>query len=152
MIGAGLTRTEALYVARRLRPESAAEVDMVVDWTRDELAAWLHGRPGLKWTVFHGPTPCAVIGAYPCPGDAWSLYGLGTTDYGREMLQVTRFCRRVLTPAVWATGARRMESIVPAAHTVTRAWLRMLGGTEAETLRAIGRGGEDAVRIIWERA
>lgn len=152
MISAGATRTELLHICRHLRPESLEEVRMAVDWSREELAAWLYGRAGLKWTVFSGPEPCAVIGAYPCPGAVWALYGLGTRRYLGEMWSVSKFCRRVLKPAIWAAGGLRMESVVPALHTKTRAWLRMLGGEEAETLTGYGRGGEDAVRIIWEAA
>lgn len=141
---------EIRFICENLRPESAAEMFMLMP-TDDpgDLARMMVRRPGVSWVEYWQGEPAAMLGAWPSHPGVWSLFGFGTEHYARVLGRVTRHARRVMFPMIRDTGAHRAQAMSPASHEPTHEWLRRLGGTEEATLRAYGKGGEDVKVFAW---
>lgn len=150
MILEGAPQREILTVCRSLRAKSAAEMFLFRESEdRDALARDIAGLPGMKWCAHHLRRPAAIIGAYPQHPGVWGMFGFGTDDYDAVMVEVTKFGRAVVMPAVKAAGAHRIECYSPAGHDDTHRWLAFFGLQREATLRAYGKGGEDVFVFAW---
>jgi hypothetical protein len=143
---------EVLFICERLRPKSRAEMFMAMpDEHADTLARFIHGVGGVRWLIYKGPVPAAMIGAYPLHRGVWGLYGFGTPAYDDVMLTATRLAKREMMPAVLDAGAHRAECMSPVDHEDTHRWLEMLGAEREARLRAWGGNGEDVFLYAWTR-
>lgn len=123
---------EVRYVARHLRPQSREELG---GYDPQDVAR----LPGFRWVAYAADAPAAIIGAYPEKAGVWAAYGFGTVAYGAIIRPVTKAIRRVMLPAVWMAGARRIVCRSHPEHEKTHAWLKMMGA------RQIG-----AAVFVWE--
>lgn len=113
------------------------------------LANVLNTRPGISWVEYHEGLPAAIIGAWPMHPGVWGLYGLGTDHYAAVLKKVTRHGLQVMLPAIWATGAHRLQALSPATHEENHRWMLRLGAAEEATLRHYGKNGEDVKVFAW---
>jgi hypothetical protein len=148
---APLTYPDALWVAERMREWDAREVyagrwtDDPADVARDVASC----RMG--WSVSADGAPAAVLGARPIHPGVWSVWMFATPAWPRVSLSVTRFVKRVMIPALRATGAHRAQCASIEGHEEAHRWLEFLGAVRESTLHRFGRNGEDFHLYRWDR-
>lgn len=150
---APLALPAALYVCLHLRPADAAEVHgMRGDDNPVTLAADVIGaaaRSGLAWCVTWRGRPAALLGAHELWPGVWEGWALGTDDWPRVRLAVTRLALRELRPALRARGAHRLQAHSRWDHVEAHGWLRLLGANDELVLGRYGRDASDYVLFSW---
>lgn len=143
---------EVLFVVRNMRAWDKREI-YATRWNDDpvELAGdvALCGRFG--WIAGILGVPVAVVGAAPVHSGVWSAFMFATDDFRQISLSLTKFAKRVMIPALVATGAHRAECLSLAGHTDAHRWLESLGAKPEGVAAGFGRGREDFVRYVWRR-
>ncbi len=148
-----VTYDAALYVARNMRPADRAEI-FATRWndSAEDVAKDCTVFERFCWVAYDGDTPCAVIGAVPMHPGVWSVFMFATNNFKNIGLGLTRFVKKVIVPALTATGAHRAECAALAEHSEAHRWLEILGARqEGGLLREYGRNGEDFVKFVWRR-
>lgn len=86
--------------------------------------------------------PVAMGGVYECwpgVGNAWMV---GTDDFARHGIEITRKSKKVLENL---PHLHRIQAYSAAFHTVSHAWLERLGFRRGAVLPKLGKGGEDFI-------
>jgi hypothetical protein len=104
-----------------------------------------------RWIAYRDGIPVAAIGATPRWPHVWSVWAFGTTDWPRVVLSLTKHVRRVIIPALYATGARRADCMALSTHEDARRWLEHLGAAPEKTMDNWGKNGESFVLYCWAR-
>ena len=143
-----LTYPGLAYVTGNLRRADALEVEATIG--RTSICDLLWTAPGGKWEARTSAGVPAVVGGFSpvWPGLA-SGWMLGTDEWSDVGMEVTRFVRRFMLPALEHAGFHRVECRPMAGNDQVERWLRLVGfRTEAVTAQ-FGRGREDFV--LWSR-
>lgn len=144
-----LTWGDVCYVAARMKPDQARSACALAD-TDDPLQA-VQGLANARYVggcIWKGE-PIAVAGAvFNHPGVA-STFMFATVRWPEVVLEVTRFIRRTLIPALEAAGIHRLQSLSFAGDTRTNEWKeRIFGGSQEAVLTGYGRNREDFVLYV----
>lgn len=95
------------------------------------------------WVARLGGVPVSAIGAILIGPGVWAPWCIGTEDFPRAALTLTRLARRVIMPAVRNAGGHRMEVQSIEGHVDAQRWLERAFGAEREgTHPKRGKGGE----------
>jgi hypothetical protein len=147
------TMDAALAVTRRLRPADAREI-FAVRWDDDPaaLAADCLAPETVGW-ILGLERPITILGAAPLHPGVWQVHCMGTAEFPRIAVALTRFVARRMIPALVEAGAHRGECRSHAEHHQAHRWLARLGAACEGRLVAYGRGGEDFLVFAadWRR-
>lgn len=143
---------DVLYVMRNLRDLDQIEAsatshsDDPEDWAR-----LIAGAGPFQWGVYLNGTPVALTGAMQRWPGVWSGWCLGTADFPRVALSVTRLIKRVMLPALFDSGMLRADAYALQSYAVTHKWLNFLGAKAEAALENWGKNGETFVSYVWLR-
>ncbi|WP_319496006.1 hypothetical protein [uncultured Cohaesibacter sp.] len=142
---------DVLEIAKHMRARDREEI-YATRYGEDanEVARDVVGS-GFYWVAYVDGRPAAVFGAYPRWPRVWSAFAFGTDDWKHAVISVTRTIRSVLMPAIYKTGAIRVDAMSLDTHTDARAWLEYLGATGGETLANWGKKGQNYTIYTWTR-
>lgn len=143
---------DMLLIAQNMRARDKEEIyatrygDDPADVARD---ATLTGA--FRWGAYLDGVPVAAIGAFPRWPRVWTAWAYGTEDWPKVALSMTKHARRFMLPAIYNSGAIRMDAMALASHTDARAWLASLGATPEKELDNYGKNGQTFVSYVWTR-
>lgn len=135
------------HVAHHMREWDRIEV-FARRWSDDPesiVADVLHGGGlGFCWWVARvGDVPASAIGAIQVSPCVWAPWCIGTEDFARTALTLTRLAKRVIMPAVRNAGGHRMEVQSIEGHVDAQRWLeRSFGARREGSHPRRGKGGE----------
>lgn len=141
-----------LSVARNLRERDREEL-FATSWTdtAEEVAERAAAAGAMRWVACLDGEPVALIGVTPRWPKVWQAWAFGTDHWPRVVLSLTRHARRFMLPAVFHSGAIRVECYALESHTDARRWLVALGAQAERTLPDWGKQGETFVVYRWTR-
>ena len=95
--------------------------------------------------------PVAALGAIEAWPGVFQVWMFATDDWPKVALEATRWCCRVLRPAMLAAGGHRAECASLDGHRQAQRWLERLGFRREATMPAFGRHGETFHRYVMTR-
>ena len=143
---------DMLTIARNLRERDREELmatrygDDPADVARDAC-----NSGAFRWAAYVDGRPVAAIGAFPRWPRVWSAWAYGTDEWPKVVRLVTRHARNFMMPAVYNSGALRMDALSMESHHDARAWLEYLGAEPLNVLANWGKNGETFVSYVWTR-
>jgi hypothetical protein len=147
-----VTEAGVRAIVENLRERDRAEI-MALYWEED-LEALIRNTlyvSGAMCRIFewHG-VPVAIVGAAALWPGVWSGFAFGTDLWPHVVLDMTRYARRFIIPALLAVGAHRIECRALASYGGARNWIEALGGRQECTLHRFGKNQEDYVVYVWK--
>jgi hypothetical protein len=139
-----------LYLCKNLR-QKAREEAFASGWDGDEekLAETMF-RVGKEFGIsgsFERPFYCGgPVEVYP---GAYQFWSLASDEFGKGMLSVTKYIRRVMLPNIWQRGGWRVEARLIAGDTEVTKWMALLGAKLEKTDEKKGKNGEDFLIYVW---
>lgn len=146
------TDADVRDVALRMRADDFAEFS-AVSFAEDRtmLAGSLAERYGARPEILCGRferRPVCIGGAVQSRPNVATLLFFATDEFPMIALEITRFVRRRLLPALTARGVHRVEAVSLASHVRAHAWLKTLGlRPETGPLNGYGKGGEAFIQF-----
>jgi hypothetical protein len=143
---------DVVEIVRNLRERDRAEIfacqfgDDPVGFGQQVCAAG-----AFQWGAYIDGRPVAIIGAMPRWPRVWSMFAFGTDEWDKVVLTLTKHARRFILPALYRSGAHRLECAALEAHEDARKWITFLGGQEETRLANYGKNGECFVGFVWMR-
>lgn len=146
------TFQDMLHIARHLRERDREEL-FATRYGADpaQLAQDTLRTGGFRWAAYLDGEPVAALGAYPRWPNVWSAWAFGTDKWPHAAITLTRHVRRFMLPALYRSGAIRVDAMALASHTDARAWLEYLGAEPEKELAKWGKNGETFVSYVWTR-
>lgn len=143
---------DMLDIAKNLRARDRQEI-FACRYGEDpaELARDATNSGAFRWGAYVDGKPVAAIGAVPRWPRVWSVWAYGTDEWPKVAVLLTRHARRFMMPALYRSGAIRVDARALATHTDARAWLEYLGAEPKEVLDKWGKNGETFVNYVWTR-
>lgn len=143
---------DALAIATNLRPRDREEL-FATRYGNDPaaLARDAVATGAFRWGAYLDGRPVAMVGAFPRWPNVWTAWAYGTPEWPKAALTITRHVRRFMLPAIYNSGAHRVDALALASHTDARRWLESLGAVAEKTLDNYGRNGEKFVSYVWTR-
>lgn len=138
---------DVLYIAANLRAADRVELaatraDMdAVRLTEDAVSRATHAAVAFD----REGRPALVLGVSPVHRGVVTVWGFGTERYRDVGVEMTRFAKRVIIPAVIASGVHRAQCLVHPGNRASQRWLAALGFEPEATLAGFGSGGEDMI-------
>lgn len=148
-------RAALLHIASNLRDADRQEIGPLLwEFTPEALAERAMSATNSLTRVWaYRGAPVAILGAVPLWPNVWSAWAFGTDEWPRVVLRMTRYARRFMLPAIYGSGAVRVQAISLAARADSEGWMRRCFGARVEsTLHAYGAGGEDYRMLVLGRA
>jgi len=147
------TLADVTHIARNMRPRDREEIFATrYGEDTDKLAHDTLSTGPFQWcAVADDGEPIAVIGAHPRWPNVWSAWAFGTARWPEAIGLLTRHVRRFMLPALYNSGAARVDAMSLATHEDARKWLEFLGAKPKEKLDNWGKNGEDFVNYVWTR-
>lgn len=140
-------------IAENLRLSDKNEV-FATRWTEngDDLAEAILSYGDFGWVAYADDgTPVSAFGAVPLWNGVWSVWMFATDRWPEVSISVTRFIKKIMTPALEEAGYHRAECRSLAANTTSHRWLEMLGASKESELINYGRNGETFFTFSWIR-
>lgn len=146
------TYHDVLHIAENLRPRDKAEL-FATHYGEDPhtLANEAVAAGSFKWATYLNGTPVAVVGAFPRWPHVWTAWAYGTPDWPKTAITLTRHVRRFMLPALYNSGAIRVDAMALDANTDACRWLEGLGAKREFVLDNYGKAGEKFVSYVWTR-
>ena len=145
---------DILYIMQNLRDLDWLECSATsYSENPEEWAARIIAAGPFQWGVYLNGTPVCSIGATPrWPGN-WNAWCLGTAEFSRVALSVTKHIRRFMIPAVTSTADfQRADAWAVGDYATAHKWLgRALGATHEAALANWGKNGETFHTFVWLR-
>jgi hypothetical protein len=149
----GINRKDVSFIAENLRKSDKMEV-FATRWTEngDDLADAILSYGDFGWIACSDDhVPVAAFGAVPMWNGVWSVWMFSTDRWPEVSISVTRFIKKIMTPALEESGYHRAECRSLAENTVSHKWLEMLGASKESEVRNYGRNGETFYIFSWIR-
>lgn len=143
---------DTLTVASNLRERDREEIfatrpdENPADLARDVIASG-----AFRWGAYVDNRPVAAIGAFQRWPNVWSVWAFGTDEWRSAAGALTKYAIRNMRPALYRSGALRVDCMSLATHTDARRWLELLGLRPEKTLDNWGKAGESFVLYSWTR-
>lgn len=145
------TAHTARHVVENMRAADREELFATMD-SDDEEALM---RDVCAWGPFNmtvwRDNPVAIFGASHIHKGVYRAFLLGTDEFPLIGLQVSRFIKHSLIPALENAGAHRCEALSLSTHVWAHRWLKMLGAVEEGRLCRFGRDRQDFIVFRWDR-
>lgn len=138
------TRAHFDSVAANMRERDRREIRALC-WTDDILAEIRAVNLRFAWTAFDNGhyNPVCIFGVtIPRPNVA-STFKFSTVHWPLVAIDVAKYARRVMIPAVWAAGVHRIQAFSMVESGQDSGWFRMFGATQEAVLKGYGKNGED---------
>lgn len=148
-----INQGDLAFVAENLRISDKNEV-FATRWTEngDDLASAILSYGDFGWIACADDgTPVAAFGAVPLWNGVWSVWMFSTDRWPEVSLSVTRFIKKIMTPALEEAGYHRAECKSMAENTTAHRWLEILGASKESELKNYGRNGETFYTFSWIR-
>lgn len=143
---------DVLKIARNMRKRDREEIYATrFGENPEQVTAEVVASGAFRWAAYIEGKPVAAIGAVPRWPGVWTVWAFGTADWSKVTLALTRHVRRFMMPAIFHSGAHRVDCMALAKHTDARRWLEALGAEPETTLDNWGRNGEKFVCYRWTR-
>ena len=143
-----------LYLAVNMREADAREIYNTLDHedpaklAREICLATALGMAGVS---FQSGKPVGLVGVSPIRSGVWSVWSFGTGEWGRGVIDMTRFGYRQLRPFLLRRGAHRLQCESHIEHEEAHRWLALCGAQREGVLRGYGRDGSDFIQFSWTR-
>jgi hypothetical protein len=141
------------FIMANLRDEDRIEASaQAFSDQPEEWASRIHSAGSFQWGVYLNGTPIVSLGASPRWTGNWNAWCLGTADFPRVALTVTKFIARNMVPTI--TGLpdfRRADTLALATDFRTHRWLMALGALFEGPLANWGKNGETFLSFVWLR-
>jgi RimJ/RimL family protein N-acetyltransferase len=138
------------YLAHNMRPRDKQELsetrdmvdpsDIAIDAYRSQWAAVASGSDF---------QPCLAVGAKVAHSGTVTVWGFGTNQYRRGIVEMTKHCRDVMIPAIISKGFHRAQCLVHPENVGSQNWLQKLGFYSEATLRGFGSSRQDMLLFAW---
>lgn len=115
-------------------------VDEMMMLKRAGLCGWIASQDGV---------PIAALGIMPMWHNVVNVWMFATDDFPKIALQLTRFVRRNMVPALTSGGIHRAQCFSMNGHVVAQRWLEILGAKREGVAKGFGSGGEDFTLYSW---
>jgi hypothetical protein len=148
-----INEKDVSFIAENLRLSDKNEV-FATRWTEkgDDLAFAIMSCGNFGWIACADDhTPVSAFGAVPMWNGVWSVWMFATDRWPEVSLSVTRFIKKIMTPALEEAGYHRAECKSLAANTASHRWLEMLGASKESEIINYGRNGETFYTFSWIR-
>jgi hypothetical protein len=134
---------DASFITANLRPIDYAEAfcQLPDGATTIELAWWLL-HSGDAFIAYLDEEPVFFFGTSPMTSTCYSVWGLGTRNTRRVIVDVTRFLMTTHIEKRIAEGARTMEARSILDHHEAHGWIRSCGGEALGEPFEYGKAGE----------
>lgn len=138
------------YVAAHMRAADRAEVECQIDeWSAANVAAL--SLRDFAYVVDLNGNPEAAFGCGQVRRGYWIAWSWGTERLIKCLPTMIDYITGTLQPAVYASGALRVEARALKSHKQARRFLERIGGTFRCELPAYGKNGEPFVMYDWTR-
>ncbi len=148
-----INHADVAFVAENLRISDQKEV-FATRWTEsgDDLASAILSYGDFGWIACADDgTPVSAFGAVPMWNGVWSVWMFATDRWPEVSISVTRFIKKIMTPALEESGYHRAECKSLAENTTSHRWLEMLGASKESEITNYGRNGETFYTFSWIR-
>ncbi len=148
-----INHADLAYVAENLRISDKNEV-FATRWTEsgDDLALAILSYGDFGWIACADDgTPVSAFGAVPLWDGVWSVWMFATDRWPEVSISVTRFIKKIMTPALEEAGYHRAECKSLAENTTSHRWLELLGASKESELINYGKNGETFYTFSWIR-
>lgn len=138
-------KKDVLHVCNNLRAADAQEIFSQCNHDSISLLAdEIFRNWGDSWVAYTpSGNPAALFGALRMWPGVWSAWLIGTDEFPKVGLSITKFIHREMIPMLKAAGCHRCEARSMAGYTWSHEWLESLGAIEEATLKGYGKGKED---------
>lgn len=146
-----LSESGLLYVADNMREIDKKEVFATM-WgdNPSDLAETIVSKDGFGWIASGNDNlPIAAFGAIACWPGVWQVWMFATDRWPEVAMDVTRFIRRIMIPAIKSTDWIRAECRSIDGHHVAHRWLESLGAKREASLAMFGKGGDTFHVYSW---
>lgn len=138
------TLEDLLHITHNMRAVDREEI-YATHWREDP--EWLAEATlqcgDMQWVACLDGVPAASFGGTPLWPNVWSVWAFGTDDWRRVVLSVTKHVRRFMLPAIFRSGAHRLQCYSHSAHTEAHRWLESFGGSCEAVLVGFGSRREN---------
>jgi hypothetical protein len=147
---AELTQDGLFTVMTRMRPEDLRELRATTMTTTARHAGQIWELRDSAWEARTADGEVAGIGGFvPLWSGVCTVWMLATPRFAEVGLEVTRFVRRVILPALQEVGYHRAEARALRGNDGTARWLHLLGFHQEAVIAQFGRAREDFVLFAW---
>jgi hypothetical protein len=137
---------DVLHVTSNLRERDRQEIfALYFNESPEEVARDAVGCGEFRWGAYLDGEPVAMFGGYPRWPGVWSMWAYGTDKWPHVVRAITRQAVSFIVPAIYHSGAHRMDAFAYAGHTDARQWLQYLGADLEFRLEKWGKNCEDFV-------
>lgn len=145
------TYADAVYVARRLRPNDSMEILPLLHGGAEDLAFSAAGAHYNR-TALHDGKPVAVVGATQIVATCWQVFMFATHEWPQVSLSVTRHIVKEMLPTLYDAGANRAECRTHADYDYAHRWLEMMGARREAVIPEYGREAATYYQYVWLRS
>jgi hypothetical protein len=148
-----INKKDVSFIAENLRMSDKNEV-FATRWTEngDDLADAILSHGDFGWIACADDgTPVSAFGAVPLWNGVWSVWMFATDRWPEVSLSVTRFIKKIMTPALEEVGYHRAECKSLAENKTSHRWLELLGASKESEAVNFGRNGETFYTFSWIR-
>ena len=143
---------DLLYLAANMRQRDREEVFATMFGNHPaDFAAVMKSAGAFKWGAYIDGKIVGIVGATPLWPKVWSSWAVGTDDWPKAVLSLTRHAKRFMIPTLLKAGFIRAEAQSLATHTDAHAWMESLGARRENVLYNYGKNGEKFVSFVWTR-
>lgn len=139
-------------ITRHLRKSDMDEVRGIAgSMDYKDLAYLIAGIPGFKFVAMNPilQTYYGVGGFTAVRMGVFEGWILGTNNFQKAYIPLTRAIKRDIIPAIIAGGAHRLECKSVATHEEAHKWLEVMGAKYEGTHYGYGMNGEDFKTYAW---
>lgn len=135
---------DLLYISSNLRKADREEI-FATYWEEDPKAlADITLRCGdMQWIAYYDKVPVASFGSNPVWPNVWNAWAFGTDQWAKTVLSVTKHVRRFMLPAIFRSGAHRVQAYSHGDHVEAHKWLESFGANCEAVLVGFGSRREN---------
>lgn len=143
------TLDDLIYVAGNLR--EADRVELI--GTRSNMQPFSLATDALRspwrWVAMHDGRPALALGATPVHEGVVQMWGFGTPEFKRVIVEMTKHAKQFMFPTLIAAGNHRAQCLVHSENGASERWLKSLGFYREAILRGFGSSREDFFLYAW---
>lgn len=146
----GGTYESIRFVVDNMRAADRLELEATSpNISNGDLARGILAKSELVFVALLDGEPVSCWGMIPMwPGVGYA-FAFGTDDWGKVLLQMTRFVRGFMVAYLLDNGYHRIETRSLASRQDVGRWLKIFGAKAEAVLRGSGARGEDFVLYRW---
>ncbi len=143
------TFDDLLYVAGNLREADRIELAATRPDTRAFVLASDAYRSPWGWVAMLDGRPVMTLGANPVHRGVVQMWGFGTPEFKRVIVEMTKHAKEFMFPTLISAGYHRAQCLVHSENRASHRWLKSLGFYREANLRGFGSSREDFFLYAW---